>query len=115
MYLIHVDDDIFDDNVFDPILKAIKEDSAHCSILDIKEKMNNNVFSFRNVTYEEILNEIISLDTSKSIQSEDIPFIDALSGLRQFSVAEIPLKMMQNAFYFTSKALFVLKIFKFFS
>ena len=36
--------------------------------------MNNNVFSFRNFTYEEILNEINSLGTSKSTQSEDIPF-----------------------------------------
>ena len=39
----------------------------------------------------------------------------ALSGLRQFLVTESPLKMMKNAFYFTSKALFVLKIFKFLS
>ena len=61
-------------NVFDPVLKAIKKYSAHPSILNIKEKMNNNVFSFRKVTYEEILNEINSLDTSKSTQSEDIPF-----------------------------------------
>ena len=30
-------------------------------------------------------------------------------------VAESPLKMMKNDFYFTSKALFVLKIFKFLS
>ena len=36
--------------------------------------MNSNVFSFRNVTYTEILNEINSLDTSKSAQSENIPF-----------------------------------------
>ena len=36
--------------------------------------MNNNVFSFQKVTYEEILNEINSLGTSKSTQSEDIPF-----------------------------------------
>ena len=36
--------------------------------------MNNNVFSFREVTYEEILNEINSLDTSRSTQLEDIPF-----------------------------------------
>ena len=35
--------------------------------------MNNNVFPFRKVTYKEILNEIKSLDTSKSTQSEDIP------------------------------------------
>ena len=61
-------------DVFDPVLKAIKKYSAHPSILSIKEKMSNNVFSFRKVTYEEILNEINSLDTSKSTQSEDIPF-----------------------------------------
>ena len=36
-----------------------------------------------------------------------------LSDLRQFLATESPLKMMNNAFYFTSKALFVLKIFKF--
>ena len=35
-----------------------------------------------------------------------------LSGLRKFFG---PLKMMKNAFYFTYKALFVLKIFKFLS
>ena len=40
---------------------------------------------------------------------------DALSGLRQFLATESPLKTMKNAFYFTSKALFVLKIFKFLS
>ena len=39
----------------------------------------------------------------------------ALSGLRQFLVIENPIKMMKIAFYFTSKALFVLKIFKFLS
>ena len=41
-------------DVFDPVLKAIKKYSAHPSILSIKENMNSNVFSFRNVTYEEI-------------------------------------------------------------
>ena len=35
--------------------------------------------------------------------------------MRQFLAAENPLKMMKNAFYFTSKAFFVLKIFKFLS
>ena len=34
-------------------------------------------------------------------------------GLRPFLAAESPLKMMKNAFYFASKAHFVLKIFKF--
>ena len=35
----------------------------------------------------------------------------ALSGLRQLLTTEGPLKMMKNAFYFTSKALFVFQIF----
>ena len=38
----------------------------------------------------------------------------ALSDLRHFFVAESPLKMMKNYFYFTSKTLFVLKIFQVF-
>ena len=33
----------------------------------------------------------------------------------QFLITESPLKIMENAFYFTLKALFVLKIFKFLS
>ena len=41
-------------------------------------------------------------------------FRDALSGPRQLLAAESLLKIMKNAFYFTLKALFVLKIFKFF-
>ena len=40
---------------------------------------------------------------------------EALSGLRQFLTTESPLKMMKNAFYFTSEAFFILKIFKFLS
>ena len=42
-----------------------------------------------------------------------INFEGALSGLRQFLATESPLQMMENDFYFTSKALFILKIFKF--
>ena len=38
-------------------------------------------------------------------------FKGALSGLRQFLVIKSPLKMMKNTFYFSSKALFILKIF----
>ena len=37
------------------------------------------------------------------------------SRLRKFLAAESTLKIIKNAFYFTSKALFVLKIFKFLS
>ena len=44
------------------------------------------------------------------------PFLKReLSSLRQFLATGSPLKMMKNAFYFISKALFVLKIFKFLS
>ena len=39
----------------------------------------------------------------------------ALSGLRQFLTAVSLIKVMKNAFYFTSKALFILKIFTFLS
>ena len=53
-------------NAFDPVIKAIKKYSVHPSSLSIKEKMSNNVVSFGKVSYEEILNEIISLGTSKS-------------------------------------------------
>ena len=44
-----------------------------------------------------------------------IYFNGALSGLRQFLATESPLKIMKNAFYFTSKTFFVLEIFNFFS
>ena len=53
-------------DVFDTVLKEIKKYNAHLSNLSIRENMNKNVFYFRNVTYEEILNEINSLDTLKS-------------------------------------------------
>ena len=42
-------------------------------------------------------------------------FKGKLSGLRQFLPIEVPLEIIKNAFYFTSKAFFILKIFKFFS
>ena len=45
----------------------------------------------------------------------DSYFKGALSGLRQFLAIERTLKMIKNDFYFTSKAIFILKIFKFFS
>ena len=39
----------------------------------------------------------------------------ALPSLRPFLETEIPLKLMKNTFYFTLKALFVLKVFEFLS
>ena len=58
---------------FIPVRMLLSE-KIQPSILSIKEKLNNNVFYFRKVTQEEILNEINNLDMSKSTQSEDIPF-----------------------------------------
>ena len=40
---------------------------------------------------------------------------DALSRLKQFLATESSLKIMKNTFYFTVKALFILKVFKFLS
>ena len=42
-------------------------------------------------------------------------FKDALKGLRHFFAIENPFKKLKNAFCFTSKAVFVLEIFKFLS
>ena len=60
-----------------------------------------------------------------STQPKITQFIDFLSevdkrlmnlkGLRQCLANKSPLKMMKNVFYFTSKVLFVVKIFKFLS
>ena len=44
------------------------------AFLALKKNINSNLFSLRNITYEETLNEINSLDFSKSTQSEDISF-----------------------------------------
>ena len=61
-----------------------------------------------------MLNEILFLHhtvmSNSSLLSNGV-----LSGRRQFLAAESPLKMMKNAFYFTLKVLFVLKVFKFLS
>ena len=44
---------------------------------------------------------------------KDDCFKGTLSGLRQFLATEIPLKVKENAFYFTLKAFLILKTFKF--
>ena len=47
--------------------------------------------------------------------SRKCDFKGALSGKIQFVATKSPSKMIKNTFYFTSKALFILKIFKFLS
>ena len=50
------------------------------------------------------------VQSDKKIQAIPEIFKDDLWGLRQFLATESSLKMMKNAFSFTTKALFVLKI-----
>ena len=57
---------------------------------------------------------ILNLEV-KPRNTKRLTFKGTASGLRQFLAAESLLKVVKNAFYFTSKACFVLKIFKFLS
>ena len=75
-----------------------------CKVLDIKDDYLEIWTGF---TWNKVQH--------KTSPNFSITFKDALSGLTQFLAAERPLKMMTNAFYSTSKAIFVLKIFKFLS
>ena len=69
----------------------------------------NNTLSFQSLKC--VISQIKYIEETMS--KNDVK--GALSSLRQFLAIGSPLKMMKNAFYFTSKALFVLKIFKFLS
>ena len=57
----------------------------------------------------------LSLMPKQFLVSWKVQLKVALSGMRQFFVTEIPLKMKKNTFYFILKALFILKMFKFIS
>ena len=68
----------FNENVSDPIIKLILKYRNHPSILTIgevcKSKLNKQpLFSFSKVTKNEIVNELLSLDTCKASQDSDIP------------------------------------------
>ena len=70
-------DSLFE-NVSDPILQVILKYRNHPSILTIGEVCKNKsnkqpLFSFSEVTRDEILKEILSLDTTKACQDTDIP------------------------------------------
>ena len=90
--------------MIDSVDRAIEKFKTHPSVLIIKGNISQeNKFLFTEVSKSEIEKEIKNLNVE-----------GALSGLRQ-SATESPLKVMKNAIYFTFKALFVLKIFKFLS
>ena len=83
---------------YSPILPNIREIiNKHWHILNINNTFGN-VFK---------ATPVIAFRKNTSLKG-------ALSGLRQFLATRSSLKMMKNALYFTSKALFVLKIFMFF-
>ena len=65
------------------------------------------------VTWFQINDQLLFIFVVQALKR--LYFKGALSGLKQFLTAESPLKMMKNAFYFTSKAFFVLKMIKFLS
>ena len=80
--------------------------------------LNGRVTKIKRITWETKQKMPNSMGTSYCMYFYTIthshPFKGALSGLRQFFATESPLKIMKNAFYFTLKSLFVLKIFNFF-
>ena len=66
------------ENVSDPILKVILKYRNHPSILTIGEVYKNKsnkqpLFSFSQANRDEILKEILTLDTTKACQDTDIP------------------------------------------
>ena len=70
--VISVNDDFIETN--DPISNAIKKFSDHPSISMIKNKnLNQNKFSFCNVTFEYVLEKVICLNSAKASQNTDIP------------------------------------------
>ena len=71
-------------------------------------KPNSNLFSV-------IRNQILTKIWKIEISYPNLIVKGALSDLRPFLAIETPLKMMKNAFYFTLKARFFFKIFKFLS
>ena len=64
--------DVGNDN--EPILNYINKFKNHPSIKVIKSrKKEEQTFTFRYVSYEEVLNEIRKLQTKKTTQQNDIP------------------------------------------
>ena len=58
-------------------------------------------------------NRLFSVYLMNQIFQASVPFKGALSGMRQFLATESPSHMIKNAFHFTLKVIFVLKISKF--
>ena len=71
-----INSDPVSDNINDPVIKSSVKYRNHPSILKIGEVCNRkqcSLFSFSHVDKEEILKEILSLDSTKVSQDTDIP------------------------------------------
>ena len=73
--------------------------------------LQGDAFSLKPLHRSVSLSHLILETTMKAT----IYFKGGLQGLRKFLASENPLKRMKNAFYFTLKAVFFLKIFKYLS
>ena len=80
-----------------------------------KKKKNRKTFHRRCLKGPKYASAIQKIFKNVYESSVSKVFKGAVSDLRQFLATESPLKIMENAFYFFLKALFVLKIFKFLS
>ena len=56
-----------------PFLKEVHKYQSHSSILAIKEKYEDLIFSFSIVSLSNLQNELKRLDSSKSVHETDIP------------------------------------------
>ena len=80
--------------------------------------LNQISFSFKEDDFQSLHNACQPLSkyvNSKYATARSTLVFSNVSGLVKRLAHESPLKVIKNAFYFTSKALFVLKIFKFLS
>ena len=57
----------------DQVANAVNKFKNHASIIMIKNKKNDQSFSFGRVTYDDVLKKINTLDTAKASQQSDIP------------------------------------------
>ena len=97
----------FIENVSDPIIKLILKYRNHPSILTIGEARKNKLnkqplFSFSKVTKNEIVKELLSLDTSKASQYSDIPtkiLIENCDIFAEFLFANYNASVVENQYF----------------
>ena len=84
------------------------------AIIKYRDHPNINIIKCYSQRFQSFYFSVVDKNTGiKKIEKASVK--GALSGLIQLLATESPLKMMKNLLHFTSKSLFVLKIFKFLS